>query len=126
MASYTVSGYSADAVYLIVTRKSPGGRCTTVTFANPGAELEEFPLDVSTGASLVNTKTQDGPCGAMDMAPTRAAIGALGSFELLSPGSYCAFRFDFTLFFLTEHGTVDPVRFHADRVLFVGKDDDDC
>jgi len=82
---------------LIIPTASLGG---SVSFAFP----EQWPI---AGAS-----TQDGTCDSFERAPARPAIGALGTL-VRNPDCPAAYDADFTLFFQSDAGTVEGVRFEG-------------
>lgn len=122
-ASYSINGYMDSASYLQVARESAEGRCNDSKFVQPGTPQEGFPIELPLPGRL--SDATDRRCSMSAPPPKRTVIGTLGYLRKAAPGS-CKFDFDFTVFFLAEDGTADPVRFKSEGVALAGMEDESC
>ncbi len=99
-AMYIATGYS-DSV--LIWRQSPTIGVTSFYFSLLDSGTNGWPLEVPNGWGE-NFASQEGE--------NWQAIGALGR-AALGEGPDCTLDLDFTLFFVTESGPVEPVRFKA-------------
>jgi hypothetical protein len=121
-ASYEANGWSSDAQYLILSRESAAGRCTSVTLRLQAGQAE-FKLGAG---EAIGPATRDGQCNEPEEPALRPLLGALGFVRSTPPPRSCAYDFDFSLFFLADDGSVEAVRFKADRVSLPGFEGGNC
>ncbi len=104
---------------LTIERRGSGERCAALTLVSPvsGGQLD-FPLEAPSGWAL--ERTGESACEDGTLAPPgRPAAGGIGSVSYSTPEP-CALDFDFTLFFLSDTGEVEPVRFQGEGVPLTG------
>jgi hypothetical protein len=114
-ASYGWYFFSDDTGNAHLTR-TEGERCTSLVLPWPTGGSGAVNFDFPDAWPVAGSKTMDGACDSFDESPPRDAIGALG---YIHPTSCSAsFDIDFTLFFRSDDGSIDAVRFKADGVTF--------
>jgi hypothetical protein len=116
-ATYGVTGYTNDASHHWIQRENSEGRCTELHLVVPDPGPTPFPLELPENFAF--EAAYDYACdsaGGADAAQVKDPIGILG---WLRHEMGCM-DFDFTVFFMTESGVVDPVRFQAQRVATSG------
>lgn len=124
-AGYKLVAYSAGLDHYTFTRHSAQHRCTSLRLTKPGTETR-FLLEIEGGGEIEVGNILDGTCDENGAATTKGTlIGALGVLKK-STTDNCAFEFDFTLFFLAEDGSADPVRFQAEDVALDGMSPNSC
>jgi hypothetical protein len=109
-ATYELIGYSQGVPHLGFSRVGEDGRCSSLTIGRIGGDRSGFPIELPERWGI--EQTSDGRCNGMMGSPARDLIGALGIVSQSPPG-YCSYTVDITLFFLSDNGEVDPVRFQA-------------
>jgi len=104
-----ITYFSSDTVNTWFIRSTLDQRCTSLlipTAALTGPISFAFPEQWP----IADASTRDGECDNFGRSPDRSAIGALGTLAR-NADCYAAFDADFTLFFSTDSGAVDSVRF---------------
>jgi hypothetical protein len=110
-ATYTVTGYIGGYNRLNLKRTGADGRCTRLALVQPQENTDNLELVLPELWGI--DYTMDYACEDENSAAAdsrRSAIGGLGTLAFTSP-SNCTLDVNLTLFFLSESGTVDAVRF---------------
>jgi hypothetical protein len=105
-ATYEVTSYIGGLDHVEIARTGSDGRCASIKLSRPGTDQDDYPLVVPADWTL--EAPTEFACG--QTTSKRWALGALGSISFGDSGA-CSVSFDATLFFLSETGTVDSVRF---------------
>jgi hypothetical protein len=112
----TIGGYNR----INFKRTGADGRCTRVGFVQPDQGADSFALMLPESWALEGASDYacvDENSAAFDS--RRSPIGGVGTLTFTTPQN-CAIDFDFTLFFLSESGRVDAVRFVGNGVAVPG------
>jgi hypothetical protein len=110
-ATYAVTGYIGGVNRLNIKRTGADGRCTRLALMQPEESMDN--LELVLPEAWGTDYTMDYACVDENSAAAdsrRSAIGGLGTLEFTSE-AHCTFDVNLTLFFLSESGTVDAVRF---------------
>jgi hypothetical protein len=110
-ATYTTSAYVGGYNRLSIKRTGADGRCTVLGLVQPEDDTDKLELELPSGWAV--QAASDYACADENSAAAdsrRQAIGGLGTLAFTTPMS-CAVDFNFTLFFLSESGALEAVRF---------------
>jgi hypothetical protein len=104
---------------LIIERRGSAERCSALGLVRPlSAAQHTFPIETPGDWGLERAGESACVNGMFD-APGRSAVGGIGSVSYSSPDQ-CALDFDLTLFFVSEAGELESVRFQAENVALGG------
>jgi hypothetical protein len=125
-ATYGARGYIGGVNRLTIKRTGADGRCTALALVQPMADNDGLEVTLPDGwavESATDYACVDENSAASDS--RRRAIGGLGTLEFAGP-SDCAVDLDLTLFFATQDGEVDAVRFFGNDVVVPEFSSGDC
>jgi hypothetical protein len=114
-AAYAASFYIGGINHLTIERRGSDERCALLELVAPNSSPVPYSLEIPDGWFIQGGSAS--PCGADGRvsSPWLLAFGGIGSVSFSTP-EMCAVDFDFTLFFASDSGALEAVRFQGQRL----------